>query len=86
MNFKFFRGQSFIIDIPREISIYQPRRFNNFEFCFQFDDNDPISFGTSNQDLHITVSPTENGEIIFNDNQRVFKIFARENTSNNHNG
>lgn len=75
MNFKFFRGKE-----EGRLIFYQPRplNINNVEFCFQFDDEEPIVFGQGPNDLHIHVSPTPNGNIIFNNNERTFKIFARE--------
>lgn len=84
-NFQFFKGYTNeITDISEMgfqtpvINLYQPRRFNNVEFCFQFDDEEPVSFGTGTNDLHIHISPTPNGNITFNNNGKVFKIFARE--------
>lgn len=51
---------------------------NDSEFCFQFDDDEPVVFGEGSNDLHIHISPSPNGNITFNNNGRVFKIFARE--------
>lgn len=88
-NFQFFKGynekQLTEVDVS-EMGFQTPviQLFpntiqpDNVEFCFQFDDNEPVSFGTGTNDLHIHISPTENSNIIFNDNGRVFKIFARE--------
>lgn len=50
----------------------------NNEFCLQFDDEEPFVFARGNNDLTITVSPTSNGNITFNHNGRIFKLFARE--------
>lgn len=75
-NFKFLTGE------------YQPQptiqiaqtvfQSNNIEFCFQFDDEAPVSFATGPNDLHFHISPTPNGNITFNNNGRTFKLFARE--------
>ena len=81
MNFKFFRGQNFVVDEPR-LQFFQPRRYNNVEFCFQFDDNEPVSFATSENELHIIITNGNDSNITFNDNNRVFKIFSRENLGN----
>ena len=86
-HFQFFKGYvEKSIDVSElgfqapVVNLYQPRRYNNVEFCFQFDDNEPISFSTGTNDLHIHISPTVDGNIIFTNNDgRTFKIFAREN-------
>lgn len=76
MNFKFFRGEE---DMGRLV-FYQPRplNINNVEFCFQFDDEEPTVFATGPNDLHIHITPTINGNIEFTNNNKKFKIFARE--------
>lgn len=51
---------------------------NNVEFCFQFGDEEPVSFATGPNECVITINPTHDGNIIFNNNGRVFKLFARE--------
>lgn len=81
-DFKFLRNDESIatfnlMDYEPQFTIRQPR-FNNVEFCFQFGDEEPVVFGSGPNDLHINISPTPNGNITFNDNGRVFKIFARE--------
>jgi hypothetical protein len=73
-DFKFLRGEQ-----ERMVLTFNPPVFqNNVEFCFQFNDNEPIVFGTGPNELRIQISPTPNGNITFTDNDRVFKIFARE--------
>ena len=57
---------------------FTPTRIDNCEFCFQFDDEDPIAFGTGPNELTLTINPTTDGSINFNDNGRRFKIFARQ--------
>ncbi len=76
MSFKLLRGEETPTLELRPFQFYQPRA--DVEFCFQFDDEEPIVFGEGPNDLHIHVSPTPNGNIIFNNNERTFKIFARE--------
>ena len=74
MDFKFFKGD----ETPR--LVFTPHRFNpqNVEFCFQFGDDEPIVFATGPNECHINLSPNNNGNVTFNDNGRVFKLFARE--------
>jgi hypothetical protein len=74
MNFKFFKGD----EIPS--LVFRPHRFEpqNVEFCFQFGDDEPVVFATGPNDCSIRLSPTSNTEMTFNDNGRVFKLFARE--------
>jgi hypothetical protein len=74
MNFKFFKGD----ETP--ILCLTPHRYepDNVEFCFQFGDNEPIVFAHGPNDCSIHLSPTNNAEMTFNDNGRVFKLFARE--------
>jgi hypothetical protein len=61
-------------------------RFNpeNVEFCFQFDDNEPVGFAIGPNECHINITPTHNGNMTFNDNGRVFKLFAREIENDSH--
>ena len=75
MNFKFFEGD----ETPR--LYFQPNVAftpSNVEFCFQFGDEEPVVFATGPNDCSIRLSPTINSEMTFNDNGRVFKLFARE--------
>ena len=74
MNFKFFKGD----ETP--ILYFTPHRFEaeNVEFCFQFGDDEPVVFASGPNECSIRLSPTNNTEMTFNDNGRVFKLFARE--------
>jgi hypothetical protein len=77
MDFKFFQRK----DLEHNnFILFQPTRFNpqNVEFCFQFDDEEPMVFATGPNDCVINLSPTSNAEMTFNDNGKVFKLFARE--------
>ena len=47
------------------------------EFCFQFDDDEPIVFATGNDILNIQINNTNNANIRFTDNTKTFKIFSR---------
>ena len=74
MDFKFFKG----VDIP--MLYFRPTAFepSNVEFCFQFGDDDPVVFANGPNDCSIRLNPTNNAEMTFNDNGKVFKLFARE--------
>ncbi len=74
MKFKFFKGD----ETP--ILYFQPTRFepSNVEFCFQFGDEEPIVFAHGPNECSIRLNPTNNAEMTFNDNGKVFKLFARE--------
>jgi hypothetical protein len=74
MNFKFFKGD----ETP--ILRFQPHTFTqeNVEFCFQFGDNEPIVFATGPNECSIRLSPTTNASMLFTDNDKEFKLFARE--------
>jgi hypothetical protein len=77
MDFKFFQRK----DLEHNnFILFQPTRFNpqNVEFCFQFDDEEPMVFATGPNDCTINLSPTSNTEMTFNNNGKVFKLFARE--------
>ena len=82
MSFKLLRGNDSDLGLrvtDNTLRFYQPRFVNNVEFCFQFNDDNPISFGTGPNDLHIHITPTPNGNITFTNNDgQTFKIFARE--------
>ena len=74
MNFKFFKGD----ETPT--LYFQPVSFepSNVEFCFQFGDEEPVVFASGPNECSIRLGQTTDGSMIFNDNGRVFKLFARE--------
>ena len=74
MNFKFFKG-----DETTRLC-FTPHRYEpeNVEFCFQFGDDEPVVFASGPNECSIRLNPTNNTEMTFNDNGRVFKLFARE--------
>jgi hypothetical protein len=83
MDFKFLRGDENRLELVQgnnQLVMFQPYRFNgDVEFCFQFNDDEPIIFGNGPNDLHIHITPTPNGNITFtSNNHQTFKIFARE--------
>lgn len=85
-NFKFGRDNNteqtfgFVTDnIP--LLTFQPvQTFQNTEWVFQFDDEEPTIFATQQTEpnLTITLNNTSNASIEFTNNNRRFKIFARE--------
>jgi hypothetical protein len=57
--------------------------YNNCEWCFQFDDNEPYVFAavenpTETPKVTFTINNTSKSTITFTHNDRTFKIFARE--------
>ena len=82
MNFKFFQGKNnmFLELEPTQLLTLTRHRFNpeNVEFCFQFGNEEPIVFATGPNECSIRLSPTSDANITFNDNDREFKLFARE--------
>jgi hypothetical protein len=74
MNFKFFKGDE------KPTLCFTPHRYEpeNVEFCFQFGDDEPVVFASGPNECSIRLTPTNNTEMTFNDNGRVFKLFARE--------
>lgn len=82
MSFKFLRGKDInLVELSTlqlaSLRITGNNHVNN-EYCFQFDDDEPFVFGSGSENLTLTISPTEGGNISFNHNGRTFKIFARE--------
>lgn len=85
MNFKFFSNQPADLIQLRATpytGVFGNEHTNN-EFCFQFDDEEPFVFSTTQGNLTFTVSPSVNGTMEFTHNGRRFKIFARERLTNN---
>ncbi len=89
-NFKFLKNESTGVinlndywetrtETDDRLIYFTPTPINDCEFCFQFDDNQPVAFGSGPNQLTITINPTADGSITFNDGGgRVFKIFARQ--------
>lgn len=81
MNFKFFNTENEYNFLRLEpIQQLTLHRFNpeNVEFCFQFGDDEPVVFATGPNECTINLSPTSNANMVFNDNNKTFKLFARE--------
>lgn len=80
MNFKFFKGKDnlFLELEPTQLLSITRQTFDNVEFCFQFDDNDPIVFATGSNECTLRLNNTSEGYITFSDQNNRFKLFARE--------
>jgi hypothetical protein len=77
MNFKFFQREE---PTHNNYILFTPTTFTpaNVEFCFQFGNNEPVIFATGPNECSIRLSPTSDANMIFTDNDREFKLFARE--------
>jgi hypothetical protein len=84
MSFKFLRGEEeyslLQLEPTQLLTINRPTfvNVNNVEFCFQFDEEEPVVFATGPNECSIQLSPTSDSNIAFNNNGREFKLFARE--------
>jgi hypothetical protein len=82
MSFKFLTGNQdmfFNLEPTQLLTLTRnPQHIENVEFCFQFGDEEPIVFATGPNECTIRLSPTSESNITFNDNDRVFKLFARQ--------
>ncbi len=74
MGFKYFQKEE------RTLFLMSPTMFNgDVEFCFQFDENEPVVFATGHNECSIRLSPQSDSNVTFTDNNNnVFKLFARE--------
>lgn len=82
MSFKFFKGNQDMFSHLEPTQLLTLRRGNetieDVEFCFQFGDEEPVVFATGPNECHIHLSPQTNSNMTFTDNDREFKLFARE--------
>ena len=70
------------------LNLKQPNKYEECEWCFQFDNNEPQVFAWTDEDMgddepqvQFTISNNEHSNITFTHNDgKVFKIFAREMT------
>jgi hypothetical protein len=76
-DFKFFNKRPELLFVNNALTL-QPHVFENVEFCYQFDDDEPVVFADGTNELRITVNDTSGGNITFTDNNKNFTIFARE--------
>jgi hypothetical protein len=82
MSFKFLRGEEqyrLQLEPIQQLTLTRPTFTpENVEFCFQFGDEEPVVFATGPNQCNITINPTRDGSMMFNNNGNVFKLFARE--------
>jgi hypothetical protein len=82
MNFKFFQGKTNLfleLEPTQLLTLTRPMFISeDVEFCFQFDEEEPVVFATGPNECSIQLSPTSDSNIAFNNNGREFKLFARE--------
>lgn len=81
-DFKFFNkdqelrlSSNFLTFNPQTLI---PQTFNDVEFCFQFDGDEPVPFAFDTNEISIRVLANSDGHISFSDNNKKFTIFARE--------
>ena len=83
MDFKLLRGKEenhfLSLEPIQQLTLTRPSFTPaNVEFCFQFGDEEPVVFGSGPNECSIRLAPSPDGNMTFNDNGRVFKLFARE--------
>jgi len=81
-DFKFFRDNNEVLNFPlignRLLTVQPQIRYDDVEFCFQFDDDEPTVFANGTEEISIRIEPTNGGNITFTTNDKQFTIFARE--------
>ena len=77
-DFKFFNKNENKHGAIALFSNIEYSRFNNTEFCFQFENREPIVICRGDGQMTITVQPNSNANIEFTDGDNKFTIFARE--------
>jgi hypothetical protein len=82
MNFKFLTGnQDMFINLEPTQLLTLTRNvqtIEDVEFCFQFDDNEPVVFATGPNECQIRLTPQTDANMTFTDDGREFKLFARQ--------
>lgn len=82
-NFKFFdspKNNVFLrLEPMQTLTLMGGIGIRNNEFCFQFNDNEPIPFADGTNNLTITINPDGVDGLRFEDveNNQSFRIFAR---------
>ena len=72
----------------KTLNLKQPNKYEECEWCFQFDEDEPQVFAWTNEDMEneepqvqLTISNNEHSNITFTHSDgKMFKIFAREMT------
>ena len=82
MTFKFFTGKQDMFLNLEPTQLLTLRRNNqtieDVEFCFQFGNEEPVVFATGPNERQIRLSPQTDANMTFTDNDREFKLFARQ--------
>ena len=68
-----------------EIKLAEPKKYEQCEWCFQFDDDEPKVFAWTSEDMTdeeptvtFTIGNTEGAYVSFSKDGKTFKLFARE--------
>jgi hypothetical protein len=77
-DFKFFKENDTQLCYWNDLLAQPQIRYDNVEFCFQFDDDEPTVFARGTEEISIKIQPTSDGNITFTTNDKQFTIFARE--------
>ena len=78
-DFKFFKDNDTQLSFGNCLYVIQPQiRYDNVEFCFQFDNEEPTVFANGAEEMSIRIEPTSGGNVTFTANDKQFTIFARE--------
>jgi hypothetical protein len=82
MTFKFFTGKQDMFLNLEPTQLLTLRRNNqtieDVEFCFQFGNEEPVVFATGPNECHIRLSAQTDANMTFTDDDREFKLFARQ--------
>ena len=77
-DFKFFKDNDTQLCYWNGLLAQPQITYDNVEFCFQFDDEEPTVFAHGTEEISIKIQPTNGGNITFTANDKQFTIFARE--------
>ena len=68
-----------------EVKLAEPKKMEQCEWCFQFDDDEPKVFAWTNEDMKdedptvtFTIGNTDGAYVSFTKDDKKFKLFARE--------
>ena len=74
-----------VVEPIGEIKLSEPKKMEQCEWCFQFDDDEPKVFAWTNEDMedeeptvNFTIRNTEGAYVSFTKEGKRFKLFARE--------
>jgi hypothetical protein len=74
-----------VVEPIGEIKLSEPKKMEQCEWCFQFDDDEPKVFAWTNEDMedeeptvNFTIGNTEGAYVSFTKDGKRFKLFARE--------